>query len=100
MTKDCILAAAKIVLDREGIPGFTIRKIAERAGMSPMAMYRHFANKDALLDALMEDGLAAHPARRSAARTNPSPPRPQIMPGGRPARIQTALRKCRNRCNH
>jgi AcrR family transcriptional regulator len=27
--------------------------------MSPMAMYRHFADKDALLNALMEDGLAA-----------------------------------------
>lgn len=51
--------AAKAVLDEEGVPGLTVRKVAARAGMSPMAMYRHFADKDALVNALMEDGLAA-----------------------------------------
>ena len=59
MTRDRIFAAAKTVLDREGIAGLTIRKVATRAGMSPMAMYRHFADKDALLNALVADGLAA-----------------------------------------
>jgi len=59
MTRDRILSAAKFVLDREGIPGLTIRKVATRAGVSPMALYRHFADKDALLNALVEDGLAA-----------------------------------------
>lgn len=59
MTKDHILSAAKAVLEREGIDGLTIRKVAERADLSPMALYRHFADKDALLDALMVDGLAA-----------------------------------------
>jgi len=59
MTRERIFAAAKTVLDREGIAGLTIRKVATRAGVSPMAMYRHFADKDALLNALMEDGFAA-----------------------------------------
>ena len=59
MTRDRLFAAAKTVLEREGIAGLTIRKVAKRAGMSPMAMYRHFADKDALLNALVEDGLAA-----------------------------------------
>lgn len=59
MTKDRIFAAAKTVLEVDGIPGLTIRKVARRAGMSPMAMYNHFADKDALLNALVEDGLAA-----------------------------------------
>jgi AcrR family transcriptional regulator len=58
MTRDRIFAAAKAVLDREGLPGLTIRRVADRAGVSPMAMYRHFADKDALLNALMDDGLA------------------------------------------
>lgn len=31
--------------------------MARRAGVSPMAMYNHFADKDALLNALMEDGF-------------------------------------------
>ena len=59
MTRDRIFAAAKAVLDREGISGLTIRKVAARAGVSPMAMYRHFADKDTLLNALLADGLGA-----------------------------------------
>ncbi len=66
MTKERIFAAAKIILDREGIPGLTIRKVAQCAGLSPMAMYRHYADKEALLDALMEDGLAAWEKRARA----------------------------------
>ena len=58
MSRDRIFAAAKAVLDREGLPGLTVRKVADHAGLSPMAMYRHFADKDALLNALMDDGLA------------------------------------------
>ena len=59
MTKDRIFSAAKVVVDREGIANLTIRKVAARAGLSPMALYRHFADKEALLSALVEDGLAA-----------------------------------------
>lgn len=59
MTRDRILAAARAVLEREGIKGLTIRKVAARAKLSPMALYRHFADRDALVDALMVDGLAA-----------------------------------------
>ena len=72
MSKDKILAAAKTVLDREGLPGLTIRKVAHRAKVSPMALYRHFADKDALLNNLMEDGLAAWEERaRSIRATDP-----------------------------
>lgn len=59
MTRDRIFSAAKVVVSREGIANLTIRKVAARAGLSPMALYRHFADKDALLNALVEDGLAA-----------------------------------------
>jgi AcrR family transcriptional regulator len=59
MTKDRILSAAKAVLEGEGMDRLTIRRVAQRAELSPMALYRHFADKDALLNALMEDGLAA-----------------------------------------
>jgi AcrR family transcriptional regulator len=68
MTRDRIFAAAKTVLEREGLSGLTIRKVAQRAEMSPMAMYRHFADKDALLDALMQDGFAAWEERARAIR--------------------------------
>jgi AcrR family transcriptional regulator len=72
MSTDKILAAAKIVLDREGLTGLTIRKVAHHARLSPMALYRHFADKDALLNTLMEDGLAAWEERaRSIRATDP-----------------------------
>lgn len=72
MTKDRIFAAAKAVLDREGLSGLTIRKVADHAGLSPMAMYRHFADKDALVNALMDDGLAAwEQIARSIRATDP-----------------------------
>ncbi|MBD8899056.1 TetR/AcrR family transcriptional regulator [Rhodanobacter sp. DHG33] len=59
MTKDRILSAAKAVLESAGFEGLTIRKVAQRAGLSPMALYRHFKNKDELLNALMQDGISA-----------------------------------------
>lgn len=72
MSRDRILAAAKTVLDREGLPGLTIRKVAHHARLSPMALYRHFADKDALLNTLMEDGLAAWEEKaRSIRATDP-----------------------------
>jgi AcrR family transcriptional regulator len=72
MSKEIIFAAAKAVLDREGLPGLTIRKVAHHARLSPMALYRHYADKDALLNSLMEDGLAAWEERaRSIRATDP-----------------------------
>ena len=68
MTRDRIFTAAKTVLEREGISGLTIRKVAQHAEMSPMAMYRHFADKDALLNALVDDGFAAWEQRARAIR--------------------------------
>jgi AcrR family transcriptional regulator len=57
MSKDRIFAAAKTVLEKEGISGLSMRRIAQESGMSPMSLYRHFSDKDALLNALMGDGL-------------------------------------------
>ena len=45
-----------------------MRKVADAAGLTPMAIYRHFADKEALLDALMLDGFSAWEARIRAIR--------------------------------
>jgi AcrR family transcriptional regulator len=68
MSKDRIFSAAKTVLEQEGLPGLSMRRIAEESGMSPMSLYRHFADKDALLNALMGDGLATWEDRVRAIR--------------------------------
>jgi AcrR family transcriptional regulator len=68
MSKDRIFAAAKSVLEQDGIPGLSMRRIAQVSGMSPMSLYRHFADKDALLNALMADGLSAWEGRAASIR--------------------------------
>lgn len=58
-TRNRILSAAKSIFELNGLDGLSIRVVANHAGMSPMGIYRHFPNKDALVDALMADGFAA-----------------------------------------
>ena len=50
-----------------------MREIAKRAGCSPMAAYRHFASRDALLGELAEQHFArlAERMRRASARARP-----------------------------
>lgn len=57
-TRDRILAAACKAFDRAGLEGLSLRDIAAQVGITPMAIYRHFENKDALVDALVLDALA------------------------------------------
>lgn len=65
-TRDRILSAAKAIFERDGLEGLSIRLVARDVGMSPMGIYRHFASKEALVDALMLDGFAAWEARACA----------------------------------
>lgn len=55
-----LLAAANEVLDRTADPAaVTIRGVAAAVGVAPNAVYLHFANRAALLDAMVEDRFAA-----------------------------------------
>jgi AcrR family transcriptional regulator len=65
-TRDRILDAARGLFDAEGEAGLSMRRIAGAVGITPMAIYRHYADKDALKDALMLDGFAAWEARVEA----------------------------------
>lgn len=67
-----ILDAAVELLREEGTAAVTTRGVADRAGLQPPAIYRHFGDKDGLLDAVAEHVLAtfvaakARTARRAA----------------------------------
>lgn len=52
-----ILAAARNILDHEGIPAVAMRPIAERVGITPMAIYRHYTDRAGLLNAIANDGF-------------------------------------------
>jgi AcrR family transcriptional regulator len=50
-----ILDAAKRLFIEEGFAQATMRRIASEVGVSPTALYLHFADKDAILKAIAED---------------------------------------------
>jgi AcrR family transcriptional regulator len=53
-TRDAILDATVLVLDREGLDAATTTRIAEVAGVSIGSLYQYFAHRDAILMALQE----------------------------------------------
>src|SRR5690348_17571537 len=59
--------------DRKGLEGLSLREVAARVGITPMAIYRHFASKEALIDALVLDALDEWSDRKST-RLNSSHP--------------------------
>jgi AcrR family transcriptional regulator len=52
-----LVAAARRLLETQGLEAATLRATARAAGVSHMAPYRHFADKDALLAAVAEQGF-------------------------------------------
>lgn len=58
LEREAVLDAAVVLLDDEGAEAVTMRRLAERLGVSPMALYGHVGDRDELLLALV-DRLAA-----------------------------------------
>jgi len=62
-----IALAARRLLDREGAEAVTMRRVAQAVGITAMAIYRHYPDRAALLNALADEGfqeLAATVRRR------------------------------------
>jgi AcrR family transcriptional regulator len=49
-----VLRAAVTLADRAGLEGFSMRGLAQELGVVPMALYKHVANKDELLDGMVD----------------------------------------------
>lgn len=47
-----VVDRALAIVDAEGLDALTVRKVADAFGVTPMALYWHFANKEALLAAV------------------------------------------------
>jgi AcrR family transcriptional regulator len=54
-----LIAAARAILEQDGLPALSLRAVARRAGVSQAAPYHHFPDKDALLAALGAEGFDA-----------------------------------------
>jgi AcrR family transcriptional regulator len=68
LTRDQILDAALALLAEAGLGGLTMRALARRLGIDPMAVYHYFTDKDALLGAAAERSFAALRPRMPATR--------------------------------
>jgi AcrR family transcriptional regulator len=49
-----VLRAAVELADAEGLDAVSMRRLAQTLGVVPMALYKHVANKDELLDGMMD----------------------------------------------
>jgi AcrR family transcriptional regulator len=54
LTKERVLRAAITVADQAGVEGLSMRKVAQELDVVPMALYRHVANKDEMLDGMLD----------------------------------------------
>jgi AcrR family transcriptional regulator len=58
LNREDLLTTALAVADAEGLDAVTIRRVAQAHDVTPMALYRHFPDKDGLLLALADRVLS------------------------------------------
>ena len=58
LSRERILAAALEVVDEQGIEALSMRKLGQSLGYEAMSLYNHVANKDDLLDGILDLVLA------------------------------------------
>ena len=54
VTRQRVLAEAVALADEFGIAALTMRKLADRLQVEPMSLYHHVANKDEILDGMVD----------------------------------------------
>jgi AcrR family transcriptional regulator len=58
LTRERIVQAALEMIDRDGVDGLSMRKLGAALGVEGMALYRHVASKERVLDGVAEVLLA------------------------------------------
>jgi AcrR family transcriptional regulator len=61
LTHEQIVAAAIEIADSEGVEALSMRKVAARLGAGTMSLYRYVANKDDLLDLMVDAIIGEEP---------------------------------------
>ena len=106
LTPQRVLEGATAVADSAGLTALTMRSLAEHLGVKPMSLYHHVANKDEILNAIVDlvfgeielpvPGSDWRPAmrERAASRAPGAQPAP-VGDGADGARVPTqARRRC------
>jgi AcrR family transcriptional regulator len=92
----CVHAAMELLEEDGGTAGLSLRAVARRAGVSPGAPYRHYADRDALISAVAAVGYRELAGCMAAAHAAPATPDDLVAIGiayvefalGRPALFQ------------
>ena len=72
-TVERILGAAAVLIEEGGVEAVTTRAIAERAGITAPSLYRFFADREQVLDALIEQHLERLSGLLAGAEANWTP---------------------------
>ena len=57
-TRQLYINASLDLISEQGVENLTLRKVAKSLDVTPMAMYKHFSNKDELLSAALDEFIA------------------------------------------
>lgn len=69
--KNALIDAAQRLISEKGPMGFTIAEAARLAGVSPSAPYRHFRDRDALVQEIARQGFTQFAEALERARSDP-----------------------------
>src|SRR6476646_11387691 len=72
LTREQVLVAALEIIDEDGVEALTMRRLGQALDRNPMGIYRHAADKDALLDGIVEHVLSALVVTRKPGRDQES----------------------------
>lgn len=86
---DALVRAAFELLEEDGESDLSLRAVARRAGVSPSASYRHYADREALVSAVAAIGYQDLAQRLATA--HPSPSTPDELASAAIAYVQFAL---------
>ena len=71
--REALITAAREALETTALEAITLKSLATQLGVSQPAPYRHFASREALLQAVAEDGFRRfHEALEAAGSAGPS----------------------------
>jgi AcrR family transcriptional regulator len=90
--KNALIQAGVEILSKEGMEGLSLRKVAQRAGVSHSAPYSHFPDKQSLIAAISTEGFnQLYSELDAAVLVYPKNPKKQLQQGAL-AYLQFALK--------
>jgi AcrR family transcriptional regulator len=89
--RPALVRAAMELLEESGETALSLRAVARRAGVSPAAPYRHYADREALVSAIAAVGYRELAERLATA--HPSPSTPEQLASVAIAYVQFALER-------